>query len=726
MNILRSHAKRLTLFLAMLLPVLLAGCGGHWNGPTLSAVVMSAASQSIPKAAVDQFTATAVFSDGTSADVTGAVAWSSSIPAVATVTSRGLATGVSVGSTLITASYQGKTISMTLNVTPALLNSIAVTPAASSLIQHLATQFTATGIYSDGTSQDLTSLVAWSPSNAVATVSASGMVTGVNVGQTFISASFTGKTGSTPLTVTAATLNSISIAPANPSTATGLTSQFTALGIFSDGTAHDVSALAAWSSNSAAATVNSTGLATGVAPGQAVISANFLGQTGSGTLTVSNASLNSIAVTPAITSIVNGLTGQFTAMGTFADGTTQDLTSFAQWSSTNTNAAIMNVSGSANSGLATGVGAGTASIRASFQGKTGSAALTVRTPALSSIAISPLSKNIVVAQTTQLAAVGVYDDGTTADLTGSVNWVSGNNLAVTFNPSFLATSGLATGAAAGTSAITATFGGKTGHATINVTVAGVLPLNPTAPALGETGRFVVLASQAITVTAAPPTKISNGDLAILDLVRSSYAGFTSIGTSPNLGGLAELTNGWSYAPDDLSPPFKPAPNAFAAPNLPYATIGAFITQIRTDLGIASSFLAANPNPGAPTQVLPIELGNLTLTRGVYKTASNVTLTTGTLHLDAQGDPNSVWIFNIGGTLNTGAPGGSVSLENGAQAKNVYWRTAGEAVLGTNTNFFGSVFAFTQVRALTGASIVGRLFGQTGQITLDANSVIKAP
>ena len=200
----------------------------------------------------------------------------------------------------------------------------------------------------------------------------------------------------------------------------------------------------------------------------------------------------------------------------------------------------------------------------------------------------------------------------------------------------------------------------------------------------------------------------------MDLARSNYAGFTA-GTNP--GQFTELTNGLSYAHDDTSPALIPAP---------YASTIAFINQVRTDLGIADSFLAADPNPGAPTQVSPTELGNLTLTRGVYKTASNVTIQTGPLHLDAQGDPNSVWIFNIGGTLTTGAPGGSIILDNGAQAKNVYWRTAGITTIGAGTAFVGNAFAFTQVNVLTGATVTGRLFGETDQVTLQSNAVTKAP
>ena len=189
------------------------------------------------------------------------------------------------------------------------------------------------------------------------------------------------------------------------------------------------------------------------------------------------------------------------------------------------------------------------------------------------------------------------------------------------------------------------------------TTGTALAANPTAPVLGEAGRFVLLASQAITTTVG--SAVSNGGIGIIDRARTFISGFTP-GAGP--GTLVELTNGLSYAPDDVTPFTFPAP---------YASSVAFITQVRTDLGIAYTFLAADPNPGAPTQVLPIELGELTLTRGVYKTAFNVTIQTGDLTLDAQGNPNSVWIFTIDGTLTTGAPGGNIVLSNGAQAKNVY-------------------------------------------------------
>ena len=256
--------------------------------------------------------------------------------------------------------------------------------------------------------------------------------------------------------------------------------------------------------------------------------------------------------------------------------------------------------------------------------------------------------------------------------------------------------------------------------TVNVLAAG----NPTAPALGEAGRFVILAYAAVTGDAA--CAVSNGDIGITPIARTFITGFTPNGST---GNFIELTNGTSFAPEDSNPLPFPYPLHYATPvvGAEWTSTGDMLTQAATDLGIANSFLAADPNPSAATQVCPTELGLQVLTPGVYKTASNVGITTGALQLDALGDPNAVWIFSIDGTLTTGAPGGSISFVNGVgQAKNVYWRTGGDTVIGANTTFIGSVFAWTQINVLANANVTGSLFAVTDRVTLISDIVTKAP
>ena len=247
--------------------------------------------------------------------------------------------------------------------------------------------------------------------------------------------------------------------------------------------------------------------------------------------------------------------------------------------------------------------------------------------------------------------------------------------------------------------------------------------SPTAPNLGEAGRFVILASQA--VTNVPTSAIVNGDIGIMDQARSFFAGFTPSGSA---GNFTELTGGTSHASDDANPAPFPAPLKFATPVIgsAWATTLAMIDQSRTDLGTANTFLGAT-NATAPDQVLPIQLGNLTLSPGVYRAAANVQITTGALQLDALGDPNAVWIFDITGTLTTGAPGGSITFVSGVgKAKNVFWRTSGITTIGASTSFIGNVFAMTQVNLLAGAAVTGRLFGITDRVTLISNAVTMPP
>jgi hypothetical protein len=243
--------------------------------------------------------------------------------------------------------------------------------------------------------------------------------------------------------------------------------------------------------------------------------------------------------------------------------------------------------------------------------------------------------------------------------------------------------------------------------TYTVTLTIGLPLNPTAPVLGTSNLFVILASQKVTTTGT--TGVSNGDIGIIDEARSYYEGFTE-GATP--GSFTQLINGLSYAHDDMSP--------FTYPS-PYASTIAFLNQVRTDLGNAYTFLTADPNPTAPSQACPISLASLTLTRGVYTTASDVTLTGGNLALDAQNDPNSVFIISIAGNLTTGS-GGNIILENGAQASNVFFRVAGITVIGAATNFYGNVFSWQQVNVLAGANITGRLFSVNEQVTLISDTI----
>ena len=125
--------------------------------------------------------------------------------------------------------------------------------------------------------------------------------------------------------------------------------------------------------------------------------------------------------------------------------------------------------------------------------------------------------------------------------------------------------------------------------------------------------------------------------------------------------------------------------------------------------------ACNTSFGVPT-----DLAGMTLVPGVYCFASSAA-NTGLLKLDAQGNPNAVWVFRIASTLITGSAS-TVSIINGGQACNVFWQVGSSATLGTTTTFVGNILALTSITLQTGASLSGRALAQTGTVTLASNAV----
>ena len=115
-----------------------------------------------------------------------------------------------------------------------------------------------------------------------------------------------------------------------------------------------------------------------------------------------------------------------------------------------------------------------------------------------------------------------------------------------------------------------------------------------------------------------------------------------------------------------------------------------------------------------------DLGGMTLVTGVYCFSSSAQLT-GTLTLNAAGNPNAVWVFKTGSTLTT-ASGSSVVLTNGAQPCNVFWQVGSSATLGTATAFVGNILALTSITLNTGANLSGRALARNGAVTLDTNNV----
>jgi len=199
----------------------------------------------------------------------------------------------------------------------------------------------------------------------------------------------------------------------------------------------------------------------------------------------------------------------------------------------------------------------------------------------------------------------------------------------------------------------------------------------TAPSLGTAQRFAVLGGSAVTNTG--PSTIT-GDLGV-------SPGNAVSGFPPGL-----VAGGTIHAADAVA------------------------LQAQRDVTTAYNALAGQ---ACDTVLTGQDLGGLTLTPGVYCYAAAAQLT-GTLTLDAQGNPSAVFIFQIGSTLTT-ASNATVRVINGGSPCNIYWKVGSSATLGTATTFVGNILALTSITLTTGANISGRALARNGAVTLDTNT-----
>lgn len=452
-----SKIPMMIIMLAITLAIILTGCGGGGGGgtstpttnptanptivPTLSQIEIYPLEAAIAAGTSQKFTVTGIYRGKNKDDMTLLCNYTSSDPSIATVDATGNAKSLKPGNVTITATdpVSGFTSNATLHVTNASVSQLQVTPAATFFANGSTVQFTAMAVLTDGTTQNLTTQVFWVSSNtAVATVSnapgTQGLVTGVGFGSAVITATLGNvtSTNAPQIEVVPVALVSVNVTPVNPTMARGTSQQFTATGVYNDGSQVDLTTTVTWSSSApsiadVANVVPVQGLTSAFAAGQATITATDTtsGLSGSSLLTVSTANLVSIDVSPVNTAVPAQSTVQYVAMGHFDNNTIQDITKTMNWSSTNIAAAtISNAVGS--EGLLSTLAVGTSTISATdpttlIAGQTN---ITVTPNLLTRIKIYPAGTNIFSGSSIQFSAEGIYSNGTTQNLTNQVTWLS--------------------------------------------------------------------------------------------------------------------------------------------------------------------------------------------------------------------------------------------------------------------------------------------------------------
>ena len=432
------------------------------------------------------------------------------------------------------------------------LQSIAISPPNASLAPGLLLQFAAAGSYTDGTTHDVTTSVAWSTSDAiVATIDTNGLATAFANGNATVSAVLGAVQGSTSLSV-APSLSSIQVIPQNPTPGVGTVQSFMAIGTFSDGTQQDLTTSVSWTSSvPTIAAIASNGLVNCAAAGQSTITATTGSVSGSSLLTVTGTTLLSVAVNPPSPSVAMGGNQQFTAIGTFSDGSQQDVTTSVNWSSLSPGVATI-----ASNGVATGLVSGQVTITATLGSVVGTANLMVTAAVPAVIQLIPQSPKVTIGSSQQLSAIGIYSDGSSADISTSVTWISSAPTVATMSTSL---PGLAVSTGTGESRISASFGGLTTSTTLTVQDALVsLLITPTAVSVAvgggqqftATGTYASGIQQDLTTNAAWSS--STATVAVVSpngLATTLMSGQTNIEAS--VGNVTASASVLAVSPDPL-------------------------------------------------------------------------------------------------------------------------------------------------------------------------------
>jgi len=390
---------------------------------------------------------------------------------------------------------------------------------------------------------------------------------------------------------------------------------------------------------------------------------------------VSPGPLATITVTPNPQTLPINANQPFVAVGRDADGKIVPITPV--WSVVASGGAINSSSGLFTAGAVTGTFAST--VQATSGGISGFATVTVTAPGvLATISVTPNPATLNPNGSQQFTAVG-------ADVTGA---------AVPITPAPVAWS-----VVAGGGSINSGSGVFTAGATLGT-------FNRTVRACNSTGFVCGFAT--VIVANIPPV------------------GFSILGSASTYGILAGstvtcVTGGTINADVGVSP-------GSTTTGFPPCTISgtqhladAPAAKAQNDLTTAYNALAGL---ACGTTVTPADVGGRTLAPGVYCVASSLAIT-GTVTLDGQGDPNALFVFQMGSTLTTGTTA-NVSLIGGAQAKNVYWQVGSSATLGTGTTFRGTIVALTSITLNDNATMLGRALARNGAVTLGTGNTINLP
>jgi hypothetical protein len=492
MSVFKNTHSFYTLIVYLSAALFLSGCGGGGGSDPVTPVVslrtldINTIEADLKISETFQLSVIGTYSDSSTRDLTSLVTWSVADTTTLGVSNTGLLTAISAGIISVTASLEGVSESVQIKVLPA-LNSLSITDISSTFKVEKIFQLTATGTYSDGTSQNLTSLVTWSVSDsAIIEVSNTGLLTTISSGTSNVLAVFEGQ--SIERSVTVKTLIDLSISPTSVTLAIASSQQLNVVGRYTDNSTENLDNSVVWGSSKIdVASISNTGEVLSISPGTVSILATVAAISTSLNVTVSPATLKAITIFSPVTQIASGLTTTFEATGVYSDGTKQDLSSQVVWTVSDSSIASIN----SETGLLTALQVGTSSVIATKEGQTSFLNIAVSPASLTGIAINPSGISLAKGSNKSVNVTAHFSDNTKQDVSNQVDWVNTNDqVAVIEDNSFTVQS-----LSAGSTTISARILSEQADLSIIVTDAELVslslsPINISIP-LGQSQQYYV-------------------------------------------------------------------------------------------------------------------------------------------------------------------------------------------------------------------------------------------
>lgn len=471
-----SRFYRFALLWMLVLCLPLTGMGSVYAEDVISKLVLSKNEVSLEIGDTYSLTATAVYESGSTSSVTVKTDWNSGDATIASVYA-GAITAKKEGSTVITASYSGKTVIVNVNVQKKATSltknktNISLRVGADELITLMAT-------YSDSTTENVTSKAEWSTSDdSVATVTL-GQVTGVAAGTATITAKFGSQVVTVPVSVDA--LRRLETEQSDLTMKVGGKQQVKLMALFENGDYEDISDRAEWSSNQEDVADAFKGLITAYGTGEATLTARYGSKSVS--IVVDVDIPKRLEVDPTELYMKVNENKKITLTASYADGTSEDVSDKAEWATDNEEIAGV------NKGTVTAYTSGRVTVTGSYGGKTTS--VTVDVDVARKLEMDTTSLQLKSGSTAQVKLTATYADGTTEDVTERAEWSSDQeNIAI-------ASKGKISAFSTGEATIVASFGSNTAKLVVDVDVARGLTLNTTNVSLrtGQSGNLIATAT----------------------------------------------------------------------------------------------------------------------------------------------------------------------------------------------------------------------------------------